>query len=210
MSMQLIPMMDLELLTFSEINRIISNNTSFEDVNVREDQITRYLQKFNGRLIDGKRREGYVSMEEYVTAGCIYSFAKPLLRMNFVDKEEKIFRKIIAGSPYDLEHPLDLYFCSAENETTDLNSHEITSVDASVNFKSNQSFRGKVEDELLTLSHELNKFYSLEKHFSFIGYFDVCAPLFGVDYKKLRKYSELENELRIDHGQFMLKTPDYF
>ena len=66
-----------------------------------------------------------------------------------------------------------------------------------------------MESDLYSISDKLRQDYSKRNHFSFVGYTEICAPLFGVKVKQA-KVQEIDLLLREKYGIFLIQLPDYF
>jgi len=216
LSMQMIPRPDLglELLTLEEISAVMERANPFRDQEfVKEKEVIKYLENANGYLASRRNKTLEELRDYYLVSVGLYSFAKPLLQLRIEERLEENFISILRRGPYNLTQPLDLYFHSTEEELPVESIPDVLEITdqtlpVRAKFKKSKNFQQKIEQGLFFTIEDLEKEYSRKAHFSFVGYHDICVPLFNGS--RQDAYFEIEDNLRLNQGVFLMKMPDYF
>ncbi len=180
-----------------------------------KEDIRAYLNHVHGMLVERRDSPGHTA-REYLTALSIYSFVRPLVRLDIPPSFPNTFVRIAQKSPYSVDAPLDIIFRTADaeddalfethNRITMLLSIEDVMLDPRAVFSRSEHIKHELVESLRQTTGILLSKYTPEGHFTFVGMYDVCFPLFGIP-KKNASHNRLADALRKHYGAFNLKSP---
>jgi hypothetical protein len=210
----------LEYYTTNDISNVISSITPFNKKEIKRNDILDYLKHINN-IIEDTYAE---NLEKYIlTASAIYIFADPLLNIIKDSNDEKIKKTYISclnETPYNIDFPLNPYFLRSNqdsfNNPKQSSLIEITDtiINDTIKFSRSQNFSQQIIQELSNITKLLSpsikkRTYSRAKHFTFVGYYDICRPLFNIQVNK-EYYKKMNNYLKENFGTWLIQAPEKF
>jgi hypothetical protein len=193
------------------VSKAIKKNSLFGTKGVEGKNIVEFLKSHNVDLFK-REKEREQLKDDYLIAIGIYSYVVPLINLNIPEEIQSRFIDLLEKRPYELEQPLDIYFRES-TEPDDGHVKVFTEIDSDLlggerTFK-RRDFEGRIRQGLREVCQQLDKddHYTSERHFRFVGYNDICLPLFGIglDFDEL---DQLERRLYSTKGSFLMKVPD--
>lgn len=218
LEMRMVPQHEMGFfyITHEELSKAVEEYSPFRQQLPTRTDITRYLTNVNGSLIASRSSPERIG-PEYVTASSIYTFVCPLVHLNLPQELSTSFKSIVRRSPYRVENPFTVIFKPAmhreeEDEMIEhqeqhslINMEDIDLDPSAVFTRSERCKRAMVASTRIIVGNLLHE-YTREGHFSFVGLYDVCFPLFGVRLNKTL-YNDLGNRLRNQYGSFSIQFP---
>jgi hypothetical protein len=201
---------DIQLITVDEIKSVLNRVSPFKNKDLKINDIIGYLEKSNNKLFERQNEVDHLK-DLYIMEVAILSVVDPLIQLNIPEKIRNSFLNIVAKSPYKIDKPLDFYINKDGIIYDDNHSlYEIRNpIKSFKNFQRNKNLHQKLKQEVNDIAMKLQKKYNEVEHLEFVGYYNFCSELFGLNMHKDKLLDLTNTMLAQDHGVFGIKLPDF-